>query len=213
MDRTGGCTCTAFANRSTAFMRAAVRAKRPCATAPGPHLPAIVGAVALEEVSRWTTARRAPSFTRCRTPDEGAAHRRRQVARRRADARPIGRAPLVDDLAASVVGTLDDLGVLDSSYIFYSSDHGYHLGEWKLWRSVADEVYTRIFRAAAQDHAGYGIDARHRPSTFTHAAPPRRRRRPGQLRRPEPRAAADRHARRDGGGAARVAHADGDLVR
>ena len=55
-----------FANRTTAFMRAAVRAKRPFFAhigTTGPHLPAIPAPWHLEEVSRWTIgAPRAPSF-------------------------------------------------------------------------------------------------------------------------------------------------------
>jgi len=38
----------------------------------------------------------------------------------------------VDDLVEGVVGALDTAGVLDSTYIFYWSDHGYHLGSFRL---------------------------------------------------------------------------------
>jgi len=33
---------------------------------------------------------------------------------------------------AGVVGTLDELGVLDNTFIMFSADHGYHLGNWRL---------------------------------------------------------------------------------
>jgi N-acetylglucosamine-6-sulfatase len=35
----------------------------------------------------------------------------------------------VDDLIADVIALCDDLGVLDNTYLFYSSDHGFQLGE------------------------------------------------------------------------------------
>ncbi|XP_065919908.1 N-acetylglucosamine-6-sulfatase-like [Dysidea avara] len=36
----------------------------------------------------------------------------------------------VDDLVGEVVTTLQTAGVLDNTYIFYNSDHGYHLGQF-----------------------------------------------------------------------------------
>ena len=38
----------------------------------------------------------------------------------------------VDDLVEAVVSTVDRLGIAESTYIFYSSDHGYHLGHLNL---------------------------------------------------------------------------------
>jgi N-acetylglucosamine-6-sulfatase len=38
----------------------------------------------------------------------------------------------VDDMIALVVARLEALGVLDDTYIFFSSDHGYKLGEWRV---------------------------------------------------------------------------------
>lgn len=38
----------------------------------------------------------------------------------------------VDDLIAEVVKTLEETGVLDNTYIIISSDHGYHLGQYRL---------------------------------------------------------------------------------
>ena len=38
----------------------------------------------------------------------------------------------VDDLVASVVGAVDELGALDTTYFFFTSDHGFTLGEFNM---------------------------------------------------------------------------------
>merc|ERR1719230_2467301 len=38
----------------------------------------------------------------------------------------------IDDLVAGIVHTLADIGELDNTYIFFSSDHGYHLGQFRI---------------------------------------------------------------------------------
>ena len=48
----------------------------------------------------------------------------------------------VDDLVAGVVHNLRQLNVLDNSHLLFSSDHGYHLGKYRLsmetmWDSLA----------------------------------------------------------------------------
>ena len=35
----------------------------------------------------------------------------------------------VDDMVEKMLGELKTLGLLDSTYVFYTSDHGYHTGE------------------------------------------------------------------------------------
>jgi len=38
----------------------------------------------------------------------------------------------VDDLIADVISTVEELGLLDSTYFFYSSDHGFQLGQFNI---------------------------------------------------------------------------------
>ena len=38
----------------------------------------------------------------------------------------------VDDLVSTIIQKLDDSGVLDNTYIFYTSDNGYHIGNHRL---------------------------------------------------------------------------------
>jgi N-acetylglucosamine-6-sulfatase len=38
----------------------------------------------------------------------------------------------VDELVESVVGKLEDYGLLDNTYIFYTSDNGYHVGQHRM---------------------------------------------------------------------------------
>ena len=35
----------------------------------------------------------------------------------------------VDELVAQVIQTLDDQGVLDNTYVVFTSDNGYHMGQ------------------------------------------------------------------------------------
>ena len=39
----------------------------------------------------------------------------------------------VDDVVRECLDLLQSQGVLNDTYIIYSSDHGYHLGQWGLW--------------------------------------------------------------------------------
>lgn len=62
----------------------------------------------------------------------------------------------VDDVIADVIAACEELGVLDNTYFFYSSDHGFQLGEFNILmdkRHVYD-TNTRIHLLAS----GPGID-------------------------------------------------------
>ncbi len=50
----------------------------------------------------------------------------------------------VDDMIELVVNELEALGVLDNTYIFFSSDHGYKLGEWRVGCSKQHPYETDI---------------------------------------------------------------------
>eukprot|EP00051_Salpingoeca_urceolata_P035879 m.31809 g.31809 ORF g.31809 m.31809 type:complete len:655 (+) comp9844_c0_seq2:42-2006(+) len=50
----------------------------------------------------------------------------------------------VDDLVAAVVDKLEAAGVLDKTYIFYTSDHGYKLGQWRVGTSKQHPYDTDI---------------------------------------------------------------------
>ena len=38
----------------------------------------------------------------------------------------------VDDVISEVIGTVEKLGMLDNTYFFYSSDHGFQLGQFNI---------------------------------------------------------------------------------
>jgi N-acetylglucosamine-6-sulfatase len=54
----------------------------------------------------------------------------------------------VDDLVAGVVGTLKDKGVLSSTYIFFTSDNGWHEGEHRIqqgkWRPYEEDIHMPL---------------------------------------------------------------------
>ena len=51
----------------------------------------------------------------------------------------------VDDMLSSVINTLEKLGIADHTYIIYSSDHGYHLGQNRLGCSK-EQIYETDIR-------------------------------------------------------------------
>ena len=50
----------------------------------------------------------------------------------------------VDDMIEIVMSQLEALGVLDETYVFFSSDHGYKLGEWRVGCSKQHPYETDI---------------------------------------------------------------------
>lgn len=50
----------------------------------------------------------------------------------------------IDDMVANIMSALEDMGVLNNTWIIFSSDHGYHLGQWripmeKMWPFETDQ--------------------------------------------------------------------------
>lgn len=131
-----------FGNASVKFMRQAVAAKQPFFAyigTTGPHLPSIPAPWHLPEVNSWNvTAPRLPNFNQhypdhhpmvadAPVVDPDKVHFMDEHFRDR-----LGTLLSIDDVIANVVHELDSLGVLDNTYIIVSSDHGYHIGNWRI---------------------------------------------------------------------------------
>ena len=52
----------------------------------------------------------------------------------------------VDDMIELLVARLDEMGILDDTYIFFTSDHGYKLGEWRLGCSKQGRDPNSVWR-------------------------------------------------------------------
>ena len=130
-------------NRSLDFIAAAVAAKTPFVAYLGPHAPHYSA-----DSPPWArgsfanlTAPRTPAYN---ASGDAIASKARHIAQNPPlDAvaeewidihmRNRWRAIQgVDDMIELVVNRLEALGVLDDTYIFFSSDHGYKLGEWRV---------------------------------------------------------------------------------
>eukprot|EP01063_Lacrimia_lanifica_P027568 TRINITY_DN3887_c0_g1_i1.p1 TRINITY_DN3887_c0_g1~~TRINITY_DN3887_c0_g1_i1.p1 ORF type:complete len:536 (+),score=186.26 TRINITY_DN3887_c0_g1_i1:26-1609(+) len=133
-----------FSNRSLAFMKDAVRLGKPFFAyigTTGPHVPAQPAPWHAETVRGWhdsVYAPRTPSFNKgsknahptleaMPVVDDGDVHFMDNHFRDR-----LGTLLSVDDLVAEVVHGLGELGVLDNTYVLFSADHGYHIGNYKL---------------------------------------------------------------------------------
>jgi len=123
-------------------MRKAVAAKQPFFAyigTTGPHLPSIPAPWHLPEVRSWNvTAPRLPNFNQ-----HYADHHPMVASAPPVDPDKVqymdlhyrdrlGTLLSIDDLIANVIGELERLGVLDNTYIIVSSDHGYHIGNWRI---------------------------------------------------------------------------------
>jgi arylsulfatase A-like enzyme len=66
----------------------------------------------------------------------------------------------LDDLVAGIVGKLGDRGVLSNTYIFFTSDNGWHAGEHRIqkdkWRPYEEDVRMPLLVR------GPGVKARHK---------------------------------------------------
>eukprot|EP00051_Salpingoeca_urceolata_P007288 m.96369 g.96369 ORF g.96369 m.96369 type:complete len:547 (+) comp15188_c0_seq1:275-1915(+) len=133
-----------YSNRSIDFIKQAVALDKPFFAyigTTGPHLPVVPAPWHDDTVRSWNktvSAPRTPNFNQ-RQPDnhptiaalpaldKDALGFVDQHMRNR-----LGTVLSIDDLVANVVHALDTLGVLNNTYIFFSSDHGYHLGQMRL---------------------------------------------------------------------------------
>jgi N-acetylglucosamine-6-sulfatase len=84
----------------------------------------------------------------------------------------------VDDLVAGVVGKLRDKGVLSNTYIFFTSDNGWHEGEHRLdfgkWRPYEEDIHVPLLVrgpgvAAGHEAQKLALDTDFLP-TFTNLA-------------------------------------------
>lgn len=50
----------------------------------------------------------------------------------------------VDDMVEDLVQTLQADGLLDNTYIFFTSDNGYHLGSGLCFTTILSDPYARI---------------------------------------------------------------------
>lgn len=128
-------------NRSLTFMEAAIAADVPFLAYIAPHAPHMPA-----EPSAWYANASLPSYTAPRTPQYNASgegkHWVTAVQEPLTDVLEAGiddifrrrhRSLLsVDDIVREVVGLLARTGTLDSTYILYTSDHGYNLGTFRL---------------------------------------------------------------------------------
>ena len=130
-------------NRSLAFIDAAVAAGRPFVAYLGPHAPHYSADAPpwLRESFKDLAAPRTPAFNASGAAIEGKARHVAQNPPLDAEAekwidihfRNRWRAIAgVDDMVALLLERLGALGVLDNTYVLFSSDHGYKLGQWRL---------------------------------------------------------------------------------
>ena len=62
----------------------------------------------------------------------------------------------VDDVIEAVYNTLQELNILDNTYIIFTSDHGYHLGQWRIPSSKQQPYDTDIFVTTLMRGPGIG---------------------------------------------------------
>ena len=129
-------------NRSIEFIEAAVTAKKPFVAYLGPHAPhySADSPPWAREMFSHLKAPRTPAYN----TSVGQADKTKHVAQNPpltkeaehwidAHFRDRWRSIKgVDDMIALVIDKLDKLGILDNTFVFFTSDHGYKLGEWRV---------------------------------------------------------------------------------
>lgn len=144
-------------NRSLAFIEYAVHvAKQPFAAYLGPHAPHYSADSPPWARDRFTGLRapRTPAYNTSEGQQDKTAHVRQNppwavgsamekgIDRHFSDRwRAISG---VDDMVGLLVARLAALGVLNNTYIFFISDHGYKLGEWRLGCSKEHPYETDV---------------------------------------------------------------------
>ena len=130
-----------FADESVDYIRRASKHSKPfflSVWTRAPHQPAIP-APRYENRFQNTALPRPPSFDEAKVKDKPRFIRNmpRLSDKKVSKMRRLNRGRLasmlsVEDLLKRVVGTLKNTGELDNTYIFFTSDNGYHLGEHRM---------------------------------------------------------------------------------
>src|SRR5687767_1708189 len=157
-----------IADHAKTFIGASAKAGEPffAYVAPrAPHSPA-TPATRDKHAYDGLKARRPPSFNEKKVSDKPPWIRKlprlSDAKKAKIDNRAEKRAETLqalDDLVAGIVGRLADRGVLSKTYIFFTSDNGWHAGEHRIpqekWRPYEEDVRVPLLVR------GPGVKARH----------------------------------------------------
>ena len=144
-----------IANRAKTFIGTSVRTGKPffAYVAPkAPHDP-YTPARRDEHTFDGIRAARSPSFNEKKVADKPPWIRKlprlSDAKKAKIDKRAEKRAETLqalDDLVAGIVGKLGDSGVLSNTYVFFTSDNGFHMGEHRITRPGKGRSYEEDVR-------------------------------------------------------------------